>query len=43
MAQALGAQALDRSREVIAFCGDGGLTMLLGDLLTRSPTTCRPS
>ncbi len=34
MPQALGAQALDRSREVIAFCGDGGLTMLLGDLLT---------
>jgi pyruvate dehydrogenase (quinone) len=34
MPQALGAQALDRSREVVAFCGDGGLTMLLGDLLT---------
>jgi pyruvate dehydrogenase (quinone) len=34
MPQALGAQALDRHREVIAFCGDGGLTMLLGDLLT---------
>jgi len=34
MPQALGAQALDREREVIAFCGDGGLTMLLGDLLT---------
>jgi pyruvate dehydrogenase (quinone) len=34
MPQALGAQALDRDREVIAFCGDGGLTMLLGDLLT---------
>ena len=34
MPQALGAQALDRRREVIAFCGDGGLTMLLGDLLT---------
>jgi len=34
MPQALGAQALDRSRQVIAFCGDGGLTMLLGDLLT---------
>jgi len=34
MPQALGAQALDRTREVIAFCGDGGLTMLLGDLLT---------
>ncbi|MCW2968671.1 MAG: thiamine pyrophosphate protein binding domain protein, partial [Solirubrobacteraceae bacterium] len=24
----------DRDRQVIAFCGDGGLTMLLGDLLT---------
>jgi pyruvate dehydrogenase (quinone) len=34
MPQALGAQALDREREVVAFCGDGGLTMLLGDLLT---------
>jgi pyruvate dehydrogenase (quinone) len=34
MPQALGAQALDRDRQVIAFCGDGGLTMLLGDLLT---------
>ncbi len=34
MPQALGAQALDRSQEVIAFCGDGGLTMLMGDLIT---------
>jgi len=34
MPQALGAQALDRDRQVVAFCGDGGLTMLLGDLLT---------
>jgi pyruvate dehydrogenase (quinone) len=34
MPQALGAQALDRSRQVVAFCGDGGLTMLLGDLLS---------
>jgi pyruvate dehydrogenase (quinone) len=34
MPQALGAQALDRGRQVIAFCGDGGLTMLLGDLIT---------
>jgi pyruvate dehydrogenase (quinone) len=34
MPQALGAQALDREREVVAFCGDGGLSMLLGDLLT---------
>jgi pyruvate dehydrogenase (quinone) len=34
MPQALGAQALDRGAEVVAFCGDGGLTMLMGDLLT---------
>jgi pyruvate dehydrogenase (quinone) len=34
MPQALGAQALDRNRQVIGFCGDGGLTMLLGDLIT---------
>jgi pyruvate dehydrogenase (quinone) len=34
MPQALGAAALDRSRQVVGFCGDGGLTMLLGDLLT---------
>ncbi|MFW0793720.1 thiamine pyrophosphate-dependent enzyme [Gordonia sp. CPCC 205515] len=34
MPQALGAQALDRDRQVIAFCGDGGLMMLLGDLRT---------
>ena len=34
MPQALGAQALDRQRQVVAFCGDGGLTMLLGDLFT---------
>ncbi|MET9486099.1 thiamine pyrophosphate-dependent enzyme [Nocardia sp. NPDC006630] len=32
--QALGAQALDRNRQVIACCGDGGLMMLLGDLRT---------
>jgi pyruvate dehydrogenase (quinone) len=34
MPQALGAQALDRSRQVVAFCGDGGLSMLMGDLIT---------
>lgn len=34
MPQALGAQALDRTRQVVAFCGDGGLSMLLGDLIT---------
>lgn len=30
--QALGAQALDRTRQVVALAGDGGLMMLLGDL-----------
>ncbi|HEY0952030.1 thiamine pyrophosphate-dependent enzyme [Nocardioides sp.] len=34
MPQALGAQALDRTRQVVAFCGDGGVSMLLGDLIT---------
>jgi pyruvate dehydrogenase (quinone) len=34
MPMALGASALDRSRQVVAFCGDGGLSMLLGDLIT---------
>ncbi|MBJ6637210.1 pyruvate oxidase [Streptomyces sp. DHE7-1] len=34
MPQALGAQGLDRERQVVAFCGDGGLSMLLGDLMT---------
>ncbi|MCW0213904.1 MAG: thiamine pyrophosphate-binding protein [Pseudonocardia sp.] len=34
MPQALGASALDRGRQVVAFCGDGGLTMLLGDIIT---------
>lgn len=32
MPQALGAQALDRKRQVIACCGEGGLMMPLGDL-----------
>ncbi|AIG64660.1 pyruvate dehydrogenase [Corynebacterium atypicum] len=32
--QAIGAQAADRSRQVISFSGDGGLGMLLGELLT---------
>jgi pyruvate dehydrogenase (quinone) len=32
--QACGAQALDRARQVISMSGDGGLTMLLGELLT---------
>ncbi len=34
MPQALGAAALDRERQSIALCGDGGLTMLMGDLIT---------
>ncbi|MFE7166664.1 thiamine pyrophosphate-dependent enzyme [Streptomyces sp. NPDC057616] len=34
MPQALGAQYVDRDRQVVAFCGDGGLSMLLGDLIT---------
>jgi pyruvate dehydrogenase (quinone) len=34
MPQALGAAALDRRRQTVAFCGDGGLTMLMGDLIT---------
>jgi pyruvate dehydrogenase (quinone) len=32
--QAIGVQASNRSRQVITFSGDGGLAMLLGDLLT---------
>jgi pyruvate dehydrogenase (quinone) len=34
MPQALGAQGLDLTRQVVAFCGDGGLSMLMGDLIT---------
>ena len=34
MPMALGASALDRARQVVAFCGDGGLSMLMGDLIT---------
>jgi pyruvate dehydrogenase (quinone) len=34
MPQALGAKLWAPDREVIAFCGDGGLSMLLGDLMT---------
>jgi pyruvate dehydrogenase (quinone) len=32
--QAIGAQACDRKRQVISLSGDGGVAMLLGDLLT---------
>ena len=34
MPQALGAQLWAPDRQVVAFCGDGGLGMLLGDLMT---------
>jgi pyruvate dehydrogenase (quinone) len=34
VAQAIGAQASHRTRQVIALAGDGGLAMMLGDLIT---------
>ncbi|MBK0001826.1 MULTISPECIES: ubiquinone-dependent pyruvate dehydrogenase [Erwiniaceae] len=34
MPQALGAQAIDPQRQVIALCGDGGFSMLMGDFLS---------
>ncbi|OON40880.1 pyruvate oxidase [Izhakiella australiensis] len=34
MPQALGAQAIDRKRQVIAMSGDGGFSMLMGDFLS---------
>src|ERR1019366_4578362 len=34
LGQANGVQALDRSRQVIALCGDGGFNMLMGDFMT---------
>jgi pyruvate dehydrogenase (quinone) len=34
MSQAIGAQGLDRHRQVIAMCGDGGFAMLMGDILS---------
>lgn len=34
MPQAIGAQLAFPGRQVVALCGDGGLTMLMGDLLT---------
>ena len=33
MPQAIGAQAVDPGRQVIALCGDGGFSMLMGDIL----------
>ncbi|SEE05631.1 thiamine pyrophosphate-dependent enzyme [Streptomyces sp. TLI_105] len=34
MPQAIGSQLWAPDRQVVAFCGDGGLSMLLGDLMT---------
>jgi pyruvate dehydrogenase (quinone) len=34
LGQANGIQALDRSRQVIGLCGDGGFNMLMGEFLT---------
>lgn len=34
MPQAIGAQLAEPARQVVAMCGDGGISMLLGDLLT---------
>ncbi|MCL2892394.1 ubiquinone-dependent pyruvate dehydrogenase [Brenneria tiliae] len=34
MPQALGAQAIDRQRQVISLSGDGGFSMLMGDFLS---------
>ena len=34
MPQAIGAQMLDRTRQVISMSGDGGFSMLMGDFLT---------
>lgn len=36
LSQGIGAQALDKNRQVIAMCGDGGFSMLMGDILTVS-------
>ncbi len=34
LSQAMGVQSLDRQRQVVALCGDGGFSMLMGDLLS---------
>lgn len=34
LSQALGAQKADPKRQVVALCGDGGFSMLMGDFLT---------
>ena len=38
---AIGAQFADRGRQVISLSGDGGLGMLMGELLTVGCTNCR--
>ena len=38
LGQANGIQALDRSRQVIALCGDGGFNMLMCEFLTAVPS-----
>jgi len=34
MSHAIGIQALDKSRQVVAMCGDGGFSMLMSDFIT---------
>lgn len=34
LSQAIGAQSVDRKRQVVALCGDGGFAMLMGDILS---------
>ena len=45
--QAIGIQAVDKGRQVIALAGDGGLSMLMGELLTlrqlKLPVKVEPS
>lgn len=36
LAAAIGAQSLDKNRQVFALCGDGAFTMLMSDLITAS-------
>ena len=41
MAQAIGVQASHTGRQVISMSGDGGFTMLMGDLITLTQMNCR--
>ncbi len=34
LSQAIGAQCVDKNRQVVAMCGDGGFAMLMGEILT---------